>query len=88
MALDLTFTAGGWDDYLWCQAQPRKFLARVNQLIKAAQRTPYEGIGQPEELRYAAPGTWSRRITQEHRLVYRVEDGHLVVLQARFHYGG
>ena len=86
MALGLAFTDGGWEDYLWCQAQPRKFLTRVNDLIKAARRTPYEGIGQPEELRYEEAGTWSRRITPEHRLVYRVEDGNLVILQARFHY--
>jgi len=86
MALELAFTDGGWEDYLWCQTQPRKFLLRVNNLIKATRRTPFEGIGQPEELRYEEPGTWSRRITQEHRLVYRIEDGQLVILQARFHY--
>jgi len=87
MALDLGFTDGAWEDYLWCQTQSRKFLLRVNDLIKAARRTPYEGIGQPEELRYEEPGTWSRRITQEHRLVYRVHEGTLVLIQARFHYG-
>jgi len=86
MALDLAFTDGGWEDYLWCQTQPRKLLGRVNDLIKSARRTPYDGLGQPEELRYEAAGTWSRRITQEHRLVYRVEGNTLVVIQARFHY--
>jgi len=86
MALTLAFTDGGWEDYLWWQAQPRKSLKRVNDLIKSARRTPYDGIGNPEGLRYDEPGTWSRRITQEHRLVYRVEGEALVVLQARFHY--
>jgi len=86
MALRLAFTKGGWDDYLWWQTQPRKSLQRVNDLIKASQRTPFEGIGRPEELRYQEPGTWSRRITQEHRLVYRVDNDYLVILQTRFHY--
>lgn len=86
MALDIAFTDGGWEDYLWCQEQPRKFLKRVNDLIKATQRTPFEGIGQPEQLRYEEPGTWSRRITQEHRLVYRVHGETLIILQCRFHY--
>ena len=86
MALDIVFTDGGWEDYLWYEDQQRKLLKRVNDLIKAARRTPYEGIGQPEELRYEEPGTWSRRITAEHRLVYRVQDGQLIIVQARFHY--
>jgi len=87
MALDLAFTDGGWDDYLWYQSQPKSLLKRVNDLIKATRRTPYEGIGQPEQLRYQESGTWSRRITGEHRLVYRVQGDTLVVIQARFHYG-
>jgi len=86
MVLDLGFTDGGWEDYLWCQTQGSKLLKRVNELIKSARRTPYEGIGQPEQLRYEEPGTWSRRITQEHRLVYRVEGDCLVIIQARYHY--
>jgi len=86
MPLDLAFTDGAWDDYLWYQTQPRTLLKRVNDLIKATRRTPFEGIGQPEELRYDEPGTWSRRITQEHRLVYRVSNETLVIVQARFHY--
>jgi len=84
--LDLAFVDDGWDDYLWCQAQSRALLKRVNMLIEATRRTPYEGIGKPEQLRHEEPGTWSRRITDEHRLVYRVEGDCLVVIQARFHY--
>jgi len=86
MALGLAFTDGGRDDYLWYQTESRALLKRVNDLIKSARRTPYEGIGQPEELRYEEPGTWSRRVTQQHRLVYRVHEGNLVIIQARFHY--
>lgn len=82
----LVFTAHGWDDYkYWLQAD-RQVLKRINRLIDDALRTPTEGIGKPEPLRHMFTGTWSRRITDEHRLVYLVEDDDLVVLQARFHY--
>ena len=76
----------GWRDYLYWQEHDRKILARVNELIRDASRNHFEGIGKPEPLRGSLKGWWSRRITQEHRLVYRVEDNLLIILQCRFHY--
>ncbi len=77
---------GGWADYLHWQEQDRKTLARVNELIRDTLRNPFSGIGRPEPLKSNLKGWWSRRITQEHRLVYRVEDQTLVIMQCRFHY--
>jgi len=82
----LVFTTNGWDDYTyWLQAD-RKVLIRINRLINDALRDPTAGIGKPEPLRHIFAGAWSRRITDEHRLVYLVDDEDLVILQARFHY--
>ncbi len=82
----LVFTPNGWDDYrYWLQAD-RQILKRINRLIDDALRDPTDGIGKPEPLRHMFTGAWSRRITDEHRLVYLVEDEDLVILQARFHY--
>ncbi|MDR0958918.1 MAG: Txe/YoeB family addiction module toxin [Propionibacteriaceae bacterium] len=82
----LAFDDHGWDDYLWWQEHDRTTLKRVNRLIRDALRDPAGGIGKPELLRYGAPDTWSRRITEEHRLVYRVVGDTLIVIAARFHY--
>lgn len=82
----LVFDPAGWEDYQWWQKHDRRVLARINLLIDDALRTPGEGRGQPERLRHRANDVWSRRINQEHRLVYRVMGNDLVVLQARFHY--
>lgn len=82
----LVFTAHGWDDYThWPQAD-RQVLKRINRLIDDALRDPTDGIGKPEPLKHLLAGAWSRRITEEHRLVYLVDDEDLVILQARFHY--
>lgn len=82
----LVFTTNGWDDYTyWLQAD-RKVQLRINRLIADAIRDPTEGIGKPEPLRHMFAGAWSRRITDEHRLVYLVEDEDLIILQARLHY--
>lgn len=78
--------AGGWDDYLYWQKSDPKILARVNDLLKDALRNPFRGIGKPEPLKSNLRGWWSRRITREHRLVYKVEDDMLIVMQCRFHY--
>lgn len=78
---------GGWADYLHWQEMDRKVLARVNELIRDTLRNPFAGIGKPEPLRGNLRGWWSRRITQEHRLVYRVDAEVLVIMQCRFHYG-
>lgn len=83
----LMWLPGGWADYLHWQEQDRKILSRVNLLIREALRTPFAGIGKPEPLKGSLAGWWSRRITQEHRLVYRVEGQVLVIMQCRFHYG-
>lgn len=80
------FTPHGWDDYTHWLAADRKILTRINRLIDAALRDPTSGIGKPEPLRHVLAGAWSRRITDEHRLVYLVDVDDLVILQARFHY--
>jgi toxin YoeB len=82
----LVFDAGGWDDYQWWQVNDRRMLKRINLLIDDALQEPGTGRGQPERLKHRASDVWSRRINQEHRLVYRVVAEDLVILQARFHY--
>jgi toxin YoeB len=82
----LVFATDGWDDYLYWERTDRAVLKRVNRLIEDALRDPAAGIGKPEALRHVLQGAWSRRITEEHRLVYVVEGEDLVVLQARYHY--
>ena len=82
----VVFTGHGWDDYTHWQTTDRSILKRINRLIDDARRDPFAGLGKPEQLRHALSGTWSRRITEEHRLVYFVDGDDLVILQARFHY--
>lgn len=77
---------GAWEDYLYWQQHDRKVLARVNELIRDAKRNHFSGIGKPEPLKGNLRGWWSRRVTREHRLVYRVENKMLIVMQCRFHY--
>ncbi|HWT83416.1 MAG TPA: Txe/YoeB family addiction module toxin [Candidatus Methylomirabilis sp.] len=75
-----------WEDYEHWQTADRAILKRINKLISEACRSPNEGIGKPEPLKYGLSGAWSRRITEEHRLVYRVVGEDLQILQARYHY--
>ncbi|HEX7104328.1 MAG TPA: Txe/YoeB family addiction module toxin [Acidothermaceae bacterium] len=82
----LVFTPNGWDDYQHWLHVDRQLLKRINRLIDDALRDPTDGIGKPEPLKHVLAGAWSRRITDEHRLVYLVDDDDLVILQARFHY--
>jgi toxin YoeB len=84
--LRLVFTPHGWEDYTFWVETDRAMLKRVNRLIEAAVRDPTSGIGKPEPLRHLLSGAWSRRITDEHRLVYLVDGDDLVLLQARYHY--
>lgn len=84
--LDLGFTDDGWEDYQHWVATDRAMLKRVNLLIKDARRTPGGGIGKPEQLKYLDGSPWSRRITQEHRLVYSFDDTQLTIWQCRYHY--
>jgi len=76
----------GWEDYLYWQQVDKITLKKINELIKAIQRTPFEGIGKPEALKENLSGWWSRRINLEDRLVYKVEQYRIVILQCRKHY--
>jgi len=82
----LIFADEAWDDYLYWQKQDRRMVDRINKLIRETQREPFGGVGKPEALRHALAGFWSRRITDEHRMVYKVEDGALLIAQLRYHY--
>ncbi len=84
--LSLAFDADGWDDYVYWQSTDKATLKRVNALIKEVLRTPFEGTGKPESLKHDLVGCWSRRITQEHRMVYRVAGNTLQILKLRYHY--
>ena len=75
-----------WEDYVYWQTQDKKILKRINQLIEDIDRNGYEGIGKPEPLKYELQGFWSRRIDDEHRLVYRIEDNKIEILSCRLHY--
>lgn len=84
--MNLVFSPQAWEDYQhWVQTD-RKLLKRINELIKDTVRSPYAGIGKPEPLRHALAGFWSRRITDEHRMVYRMVGKNLEIAQLRFHY--
>jgi len=82
----LIFAEEAWEDYLYWQNQDRRMLERINKLIRETQREPFEGIGKPEALKHALSGFWSRRITDEHRMVYRAEGNELLIAQLRFRY--
>jgi len=82
----LSFSDDAWEDYLYWQQNDKKILKKLNRLIKEIQREPFEGIGEPEPLKYNWSGYWSRRITIEHRLVYKVSDNNLMIAQCRYHY--
>ena len=82
----LTFHENAWEDYLYWQGTDKTMVKRINELIKDIRRNPFEGIGKPEPLKHQLAGFWSRRINQEHRLVYTVIDGSIVIAQCRYHY--
>ena len=82
------FVPQGWDDYTYWQGVDRSIVKRLNRLLEDTLRNPTTGIGKPEMLKYGISGAWSRRITEEHRLVYVVDNDDVIVLQARYHYGG
>ncbi len=82
----LCWADDAWDDYCYWQQTDRKVLKRINDIIKDMKRNPFEGIGKPEPLKHQWSGYWSRRITEEHRIVYKVEDGSLYIAQCRYHY--
>ena len=82
----LIFAEKAWEDYLYWQKTDKKILKRINGLIKDIARDPFEGIGKPEPLKHALSGYWSRRINDEHRIVYKVQDDSLLIAQLRYHY--
>jgi toxin YoeB len=82
----LAWTRESWKDYIYWQGQDKKTLKRINKLITATQRSPFEGIGKPEPLKENLSGFWSRRIDDGHRLVYAVDDNKLTIISCRYHY--
>lgn len=84
--MKLVFAEKAWEDYLHWQKTDKKILNRINALIKEIQRDPFEGVGKPEPLKHALSGYWSRRINDEHRIVYKIHDGAILIAQLRYHY--
>ncbi len=84
--MKLIFSGHAWEDYLYWQRTDKKTLKRINQLIKKIQRTPFEGIGKPEPLKHSLSGYWSRRINDEQRIVYKVDNDAMFIAQLRYHY--
>lgn len=82
----ISWTDDAWDDYVYWQTQDKKTLRRINTLIKDCQRSPFDGIGKPEPLKYNLSGYWSRRIDDTNRLVYRFDDDILTIISCRYHY--
>lgn len=84
--MKLIFADEAWEDYLYWQEQDKRMVQRISKLIQEIRRKPFAGIGKPEPLRHALSGFWSRRITDEHRMVYKVEGDSLLLAQLRYHY--
>lgn len=84
--MKIVFLPDAWEDYLYWQKNDKAFLLKINQLIKEIRRTPFRGVGKPEPLKENLSGFWSRRINHEHRLVYKVENDSVVIIQCRYHY--
>jgi toxin YoeB len=87
MLRKIEWTLAAWEEYVYWQTQDKKTLHRINKLIDACIRNPFEGIGKPEALRENLSGYWTRRIDDTHRLVYAVEDKRLTIIACRYHYG-
>lgn len=87
MNKQLVFDGQGWDDYLYWQTQDKKTIKRINQLLKDIDRNGVDGIGKPEALSGNLSGYWSRRIDDKNRLVYRITDKTIEILECRTHYG-
>lgn len=83
----LVWAPTAWEDYLYWQQVDKKIMIRINALIKSCSRTPFTGIGKPESLKGGLQGYWSRRITSEHRLVYKIQKDALRIVSCRYHYG-
>lgn len=85
--MKLTFSTKAWEQYLYWQTTDKKILKRINLLIQNIQTTPQEGIGKPEPLKHGLSGYWSRRINDEHRIVYKHQEDTILIAQLRYHYG-
>jgi toxin YoeB len=83
---NINFTDEAWGDYVYWQGQDKKTLKRINQLIEACKRSPFEGIGKPEPLRESLSGYWSRRIDETNRLLLEVRDDEIIIISCRYHY--
>lgn len=84
--MNVSFTEIAWEDYQYWQKNDKKLVKKINQLIQDIKRSPFEGIGKPEGLKYDLAGKWNRRINDEHRLVYQTEGDNLIVYACRYHY--
>ncbi len=84
--MNVSFTATGWEHFVYWQTHDKSILRKINALIKECQRHPFEGMGKPEPLKGDLSGYWSRRITREHRLVYKATKDGLIIIQCRYHY--
>jgi len=84
--MNILFTDEAWEDYLYWQQYDKKLVKKINSLIKEMKRTPFEGTGKPEPLKYEMQGCWSRRVNQEHRIVYEVFDEQINIIACRYHY--
>ncbi|MBK2028378.1 Txe/YoeB family addiction module toxin [Francisella noatunensis] len=82
----LSWSTNAWEDYLYWQSIDKKKLKRINLLIKDIMRNHFEGLGDPEPLKHNFSGYWSRRIDKEHRIIYKVENQNLIIIQCRYHY--
>jgi toxin YoeB len=84
--MKLIFADSAWEDYLYWQQHDKRMIERIKKLIKETQREPFAGIGKPEPLKHALAGYWSRRITDEHRMVYKMDGDSMLLAQVRYHY--
>ena len=84
--MKFVFTELSWEDYCYWQKNDKQKMKRINERLKDISRNPFEGIGKPEPLKFNYAGFWSRRIDEEHKLIYRVIDDEIQIVKCRFHY--
>jgi toxin YoeB len=84
--MKLIFAEQAWEDYLYWQKTEKKILRRINNLIQEIVRAPFSGAGKPEPLKHALSGYWSRRINDEHRIIYKIRENSVLIAQLRYHY--
>ena len=80
------FVEESWEDYVYWQQTDKKMVLKINELLKEISRNPFSGIGKPEPLKYKYKGFWSRRINEEHRLIYQVKENEIYIAKCRYHY--